>query len=310
MARPGAEGALPSGALPGSEAAGGEVAGGELALANLLRLRGDAEGARQALGRVLARDPHDAGALDLMARLHEDEGDAEGAARWRVLARDSARPPDSAPSGGRRRRRALAAVAVVLAATIALALLIVLASVNSGGRSLRSRFAPAVATESAPPELLTGVAEALPPSLDPKRSDPKGTEPAATGLPTSSALEESALARLKEGADASSRALALEHDPRAAALTVTLAVASGESPRAAAALMARRVFATFRSPRTLTLRVLRARDLVYMAGSTRERYAVVDTDEWRAAHPGSEPGDALADALLADEWTREGAAAP
>lgn len=281
MARPGAEGALPT------------LAGGDdrLARANLLRLRGDGEAARTILSDLLARDPRDLGALDLMARLHEDAGDPDGAAHWRGLAHDVT--PTKTKSAVRRLARGTLLIAGL--ATAGLVALVVASSLHPGRRTHRASFATASPElRSEAPELLTGVAEALPPST--RNPDPK---PDANTI-AATALEESALQRLRATGPVGARALVLEHDPRAAGLTLTFTLEPGENPRETAAALARRVFATFRTPRVLTLRALvakapNARELVFLATATRERYAAVE--------PRTTDGPSLADALLTDEWT-------
>ncbi len=258
------------------------------------------------LRTILAGDPHHRDALELMGRACEDAGEADEASRWRRLAREvlpvETRGAAQASFVRTGARRILVGTACV--GGLALTGLVALVSVWR-----KPPASPVPGTLDSRVEAIAPVRDATPvlsPSSAPVADGGAraGGRPAAAP-PAATATEEEALARLRGQGTSGARVLSLQHDPRAALLTITFLLQEGDAPRQVAAAVARRAFATFRSPRTLALRGVRGRDLVYLAGATRERYAAVDTDEWRATHAGDL--DALAGALLADEWPESGA---
>lgn len=106
---------------------------------------------------------------------------------------------------------------------------------------------------------------------------------------------------LRSAEGGAGRTLSVSIDPRTETVTITFSPRGGETPRREAASLAKTAFGTLRTARTLQMRALRGRDLVFMATASRDRLSAIEVEGW--ARENEANPDALADALLSDEWS-------
>lgn len=274
-----------------------------LAQANLLRVRGQLAEAKAALLALLADRPGDRDALDLLARTCEDGGEMEEARRWRALARG---PVAESPRSGAEPLLAITprnAPWNALAVFILIGVVLGLALAISADRRIASTV-PTIAGRVEAPGTTSNTPPAVVESPTTGTQGTTITPTPATERPTPSGetrAEARGLARLTAAEEGAPRTLAVAHDPRSDTVTVTFLPRGGEPVRREAATLARTAFATFTTAKTLQMRALRGGALAYLATATRERLSVTEVEGWVSASE-SNP-DALANAILSDEWT-------
>lgn len=267
-----------------------------LARANLLRVRGELSAAKETLLAILAECPNDRDTLSLLARTCEDAGEEEEARRWRTLAGDAA--PDETSAGA---APALTLPSWTLPAVVVLGILVVALAFAIGRSSAKPVEMPVIGGRVEAP----GVASK--PSTTPPPEETSGSTIGSTSSPLGarnggeSGAEAAAIELLRAAEGGAGRTQGVFIDPRTETVTITFAPRPGETPRREAASLARTAFGTLRAARTLQMRALRGRELVYLATASRDKLAVVEAEGWARENEANQ--DALADALLTDEWS-------
>ena len=299
----------------------------ELARANLLRVRGDFDGAETVCLGVLKRYPNSAPTHTLLGDIADDRGNLEEAERWYDLALDL--DPESA--GDRRKledvrsRRNHSDIESTVEqiglppprrvpwfnlGLIGLCVLSISYAAFLGfTKSDRGRpSAPVVTTPVQAPSdaVVTKGPEATPETQTPiKQADPEPrTQPqvAQTAPVPSGAQEDEALrSQIAQRSAAGASLTAVQNDPRAKVVVLTYTLQPNQDHRWAGAELARTAMESDLEIQFVTLRGVREGKLAYMADVPRTRYADTLTDVWQQEHTGS--ADAFESYVLTNEWT-------
>ena len=275
----------------------------DLARANLLRMRGGYDAAVDQCLSVLKRAPEDPDAHTLIGDIYAEQGDLGQAAQWYELALDL--NPESAADRQklayvqqRIRDREVASAAQQIALPPA-----------TPHPWLPWAVMGSVAVIIGIGSFLLGMRQETPPSTG------------KTTIPVSNPLENSRQDDSNFPADGGSGSLAEEdrrlmsslsgqvpagiallwayQDPRNRDIVVTLRARPDDSERVIAGEVARGILHLVAGANQVTVRTEKGAQITHIATVDRARLAVTEQAGWSDSHPG---GEALADALLSQEW--------
>jgi hypothetical protein len=280
----------------------------ELARANLFRMRGDYRGAIDQCLSVLKRYPDDRDAHTLIGDIYAEQGDLGQAAQWYELSIDLD-PRSSDPEKRklaqvkqRKQEREAASTAqqlglppekpsiwptVIVMSVIALT--VGIGAYKLGQQTDAPKPKPRSVSVVAPTDTGSSVPDA----------GSGGASIVETGVAEDQQVSQSVAARL----GGNLMLLNAMQDPRTRLLTVTIAIQSDQNERHVAAEVARAALGQYVSAPSVTVRTVRFGRLVHVSTVTRERMAQTEAPGWANANPGL---DALANMVLADEWSAAG----
>jgi len=284
----------------------------DLARANLLRMRGDYPAAIEQCLSVLKRAPEDPDAHTLIGDIYAEQGNLGQAAQWYELALDL--NPESAPDRQKLtyvqqrindREVANAAQQIALppatphpwlpwAVMGAVAVIIGIGSFMLGMR----RDVPATNGKTTIP--VSNPIEGAQGTVAPiDRGDT---------LAGSLAEEDRRLMNSVAGQVPAGIALLWAYqDPRNRDIVVTLRARPDDAERVIAGEVGRGILHQVAGANQVTVRTEKGAQITHIATIDRARLAVTEQAGWSDAHPG---GEALADALLTQEWPQPANPAP
>jgi len=280
----------------------------ELARANLLRMRGDYEQAKDVCLSILRRFPNNATANTLIGDICAERGDLEQAAEWYELALDLA--PDSAADQQKLnqvRQRLKERQAANTAAQLGLptnkpkvglyaAGLIVLVSVIAVGAFLAGKQGATPKSTTRP----SGVVN-MPVTIgggtqqQPVNGESDGAI-STTVEHSDASLIAAITAKVAEGA----KVVTAWKDQRGRHIYLSLALVEGDDERALTAKIGQAALEAAPDAMAVTLRGVRGGIDYYLADVPRDALATVAGDEWKRQHENDPK--AFADALLRSEW--------
>jgi len=281
----------------------------DLARANLLRMRGEYPAAVEQCLSVLKRAPEDPDAHTLIGDIYAEQGDLGQAAQWYELALDL--NPESTADRQKLayvqqrisdREVANAAQQIALppatphpwlpwAVMGAVAVIIGIGSFLLGMR----REAP-----------ITSGKTTIPVS-NPLENSGRGVPAPQTGDVSGGSLAEEdrrLMNSLTGQVPAGIALLWAYQDPRNRDIVVTLRARPDDAERVVAAEVARGILQQVAGANQVTVRTEKGAQITHIASIDRSRLAITEQPGWSESHPG---GEALADALLTQEWPEHSA---
>jgi len=290
-----------------------EQNGADLARANLLRMRSDYRAAIDQCLSLLKRSPDDPDAHTLIGDIYAEQGDLGQAAQWYELALDL--NPGSTQDQQkltyvqqRIKEREAATVAQQIALPPAspypwmpwVVMAVIALLIGAGAYMAGQRQEPPAKLARASVPVSAAITE---PGL-------KVTElPSVTegGSPPVAEEDRKLAASIAGEIPTGIVLLHAWQDPRNRDISLTIRVRPEDAQRVVAAEIARAVLRRVAGANAVSVRTEKGGQIVHLGTVDRARLSVTETPGWSEAHPGAE---ALADALLAQEWPETAAGTP
>jgi len=293
----------------------------DLARANLLRMRGEFDAAKQLCQDVIQREPRCAPAYTLLGDIAFDRGSLEEASHFydlsleiepsgthertrleviqhRLSKTESATTVEQLglPVGRESRWRTPALIGAV-AAIVFTALVL---GMSQGTRPKSSVASVATERVSATPDTLP-TPPTSPSTAKPEPSTPEKPAPAAaTASPSDSPLEDRTILQVvQQRSPAGSHLIGATQDPRTKMIQLTYRLGAEEDARAIGAELARTALEQYTDVLMITLRGVRDDRIAYVADVPRTRYADTLADTFTQGNP--EPNAWIAYAVT-NEW--------
>ena len=290
----------------------------ELAQANLMRLRGDLDGAEKMCLSILKRFPNEPEAHILLGELSADRGDWRRAAEWYELAVDlnPSSTADKARLEEAKQRIEASETAEtveqlglpdqtpkipwVAGSVVLILVLVIIGAIVSSRSAGRSQPPPISTVVNASPDEDNnqGVTKTSGTAEDGTTKSGADETTDAANMPLDDRTLLSLLqARSEEGKNVST----VVGDPRFHMVTVTYTVPSGVDPRKIGATLAKDTLDQSPDANIVTVRGLSNDQLVYTADATRSKLNDVEASAAQSS-AGSDP-DAWIGVLMQHEWT-------
>lgn len=316
--------------MQGLTAAEAEQVHRELAEANVKRVRGDLQGAKDACVSVLRTLPSNVGAHLMLAEICEAQGIEDQALDWYQLALDI--DPDVplvarkgvaqkieslkksiALKESRAKAEALSlpgakaprmfSIGVLVVSVIVVGSLAFIAGWKTETKALERLMIRG--RVSAPPAS-TGV-EPLTQTVkdqEPARNGNGEISPRPNSVEKDGSTEDQILFQsLAQKSSFGDHMLAVASNPRNNSLTITFVARQDERGKKVGAELARAAFQISPKLQLVVLRGIRNGKLAYVSDSLRETWEETETQEWKVAHPGEED---YVNYLMSNEWFANG----